>query len=221
MISSNNAVLLLSACLSISNVASFAPASPSAPVAFHRAVTPFSPSRQVSALSMAGFGAASPKKQKKKAGSKLPKLKAKSQWDRYKDLKDSEKITVGVRITGDDASSNEWMEVGRVRSEDNATEVAIARQRAMIAEHSKRLYPVQIPANAVLEWGYLNGEEWTAVDKSKGDDAPNGIEKKMGFEGISDKATGFYCFFHEGRIVEKEEDGMGTRGSGFAAVKGK
>ena len=58
------------------------------------------------------------------------------------------------------------------------------------------------------------------MDKSN-DDAPNGIEKQIGFEGISDKASGFYCYYHEGRVVEKEEEGMGTRGSGFKAIKGK
>lgn len=141
--------------------------------------------------------------------------------DRYADLKQCQKFTVGVRVKDDES---EWFEVGRVRSEgDENTEVAIAMQRALIAEHSKRLYPVQIPANSVLEWGYLNGgdEEWTVVDKSKGDDAEKGIEKKFGFEGISDKATGYYCYYHEGRIVEKEEEGMGTRGGAFKAVKGK
>ena len=175
-------------------------------------------------LSMAGFGggATSSKKQKKKKGATLPKLKAKSQWDRYnsKELKTCQKITVGVRIKGGDVA-NDWLEVGRVRSaNDEYTEIAVARQRALIAEHSKRLYPVQISANAILEWGYIDGEDWKVMEKSN-DDAPNGIEKQIGFEGISDKASGFYCYYHEGRVVEKEEEGMGTRGSGFKAIKGK
>lgn len=171
---------------------------------------------------MAGFGGgASSKKQKKKGGA-LPKLKPKSQWDRYNDLKGSTKVTVGVRIKGED----EWMEVGLVRSLDENTEVAIARQRALIAEHSKRLYVVQIPENAVLEWGYVSGgeddgKEWTVVDKSKGDDAPNGIEKKIGFEGISDAATGFYCYYHEGRVIKKQEQPKGGAGAAFKNVKGK
>lgn len=41
--------------------------------------------------------------------------------------------------------TEEWMEVGRVKSDkDEFTEVAIARQRALIAEHAKRLYLVQV-----------------------------------------------------------------------------
>ena len=170
------------------------------------AITTFSHAR--SALSMAGFGGASSKKQKKKGGAKVPKLKAKSQWDRFADLKKAQKVSVGVRIKGVD----EWMEVGKVRSEnDEYTEVAVARQRALIAEHSKRLYPVQIPANAVLEWGMMNGEEeWMEVEKSKGDDAPDGIEKKIGFEGVPDKATGFYCMFKDGKVVERASGGRGV-----------
>lgn len=187
------------------------------------------------ALFMAGFGAdSSSKKQDKKGGSGnaskqlVPKLRAKSQWDRYLDMKLCKKVTVGVRIKGDDDdvdedSTNDWVEVGRVRSEgDDHFEVAVARQRALIAEHSKRLYPVKIPPNAILEWGYLNDKEgkeenekkeWITVDKSKGDNAPVGIEKKIGFEGISHPPTGYYCFYNQGRIVDKDEEGKFNRGS--------
>ena len=53
--------------------------------------------------------------------------------------------------------------------------------------------------------------EWILVDKSKGDDAPSGIEKKSGFEGKPDKNTGFYCHYHEGRIVDREDGGKGKK----------
>ena len=85
---------------------------------------------------------------------------------------------------------------------------------------------MQIPSTAVLEWGYIQptssspeaaeeniDAEWILVEKSKGDEAPDGIEKKIGFEGIPDKATGFYCYYHKGRIVEREEEGKGKRTS--------
>lgn len=43
------------------------------------------------------------------------------------------------------------MEVGRVKSEnDEYTEVAIARQRALIAEHAKRLYLVQVSFSSFI-----------------------------------------------------------------------
>ncbi|KAL3811413.1 hypothetical protein ACHAXA_005314 [Cyclostephanos tholiformis] len=209
-------VLLLSACVAslISDASSFLfPAT---------TITTTRPRcTAVAPLSMAGFGGGgSPSSSKGGGASKLPKLKAKSQWDRYANLKSCKKVTVGVRIKNDGVNGGgEWMEVGRVRSEDDMhTDAAVARQRALIAEHSKRLYPVQIPPNAILEWGYRSDSEeggdadavWVAVDKSRGDDAPSGFEKKIGFEGISDKATGYYCFYNEGRIVERGEAGEKT-----------
>jgi len=187
---------------------------------------------------MAGFGggaspsAAKKGKKSKKTGGALPKLKAKTQWDRYQtDLKTSKSATVGVRIKSSDEDdvTNEWMEVGRVRSATDEYEMAIARQRALIAEHSKRLYVLQIPEDSILEWGMKrSGEEeegeeevWTVVDKSSGDDAPKGIEKRIGFEGISDEATGFYCYYHEGRVIAKSERPKGGAGAAFKNVKGK
>mmetsp|Transcript_24621 Transcript_24621/g.38225 ORF Transcript_24621/g.38225 Transcript_24621/m.38225 type:complete len:233 (+) Transcript_24621:46-744(+) len=166
-------------------------------------------------LSMAGFGGGGGggSKKNKKAVKTLPKLKAKTQWDRYADLKQCKKVIVGVKIVGDEEEDADWLEVGKVRSDnDEHTLVAIANQRALIADHAKRLYPVKVPANSVLEWGYfLEGEEegdnssWVTVDKASGADAPKGIEKKFGFEGISDKASGFYCYYSEGRVVERGE----------------
>ncbi len=233
----STALLLCSACFSslVSGITSFVPA---IQLRLLRDVTVGSapaPDRAIAtAISMAGFGASSSSSSKKQdkigngSTSKqlLPKLRAKSQWDRYLDMKQCKKVTVGVRIKGDDDSSssiNGWVEVGRVRSEgDEHIEAAVARQRALIAEHGKRLYPVKISPQAIFDWGYLKDEggeegnekkEWITVDKSKGDDAPDGIEKKIGFEGISHPPTGYYCFYNQGRIVEKEEEGKFNRGS--------
>lgn len=160
-----------------------------------------------------GGGGASKKKDQKKVAT-LPKLKPKTQWDRYADLKQCTKVRVGVKLSGEE-DGHDWMEVGKVRSEnDEHTLVAIARQRALIADHAKRLYPVQIPANSVLEWGYITEEDgddddtsttWVAVDVKSSGETPKGIEKKFGFEGISDKASGFYCYYSEGRVVERGE----------------
>ena len=150
------------------------------------------------------------------------------QWDRYNDMKASKSATVGVRIKSEDEETNKWMEVGQVRSENDEYEVAIARQRALIAEHGKRLHVIEIPSDAVLEWGVLRGdgdgkegEQWSVVDKSKGGGAAKGIEKKIGFEGIPDDATGFYCHYHEGRVVKNKEQTKGGAGANFKNVKGK
>jgi hypothetical protein len=77
-----------------------------------------------------GFGGGGDDKTKAK---KEIKLKPKQQWDRYQSFKKEPKIRVAVRLQGDD----EWLEVGRVKSQENQyTELAVARQRAIIAEVS-------------------------------------------------------------------------------------
>ena len=81
-------------------------------------------------LMMAGFGGGGGGKKEK--NKKLPKLKAKAQWDRYADLKQCSKVVVGVKLSGD--GEGDWLEVGKVRSQnDEHTLIAIARQRALIA----------------------------------------------------------------------------------------
>jgi hypothetical protein len=87
-----------------------------------------------------GFGGAggdkSPKKKGKTATTKESKLKPKQQWDRYQDMKGENKIRVAIRCKEDE--SEEWLEVGRVKSKENEySVVAVARQRALIAEVSK------------------------------------------------------------------------------------
>ena len=49
-----------------------------------------------------------------------------------------------------------------------------------------------------MEWGYAasNDDEsttWSSVDKTVLSEAPEGIEKMIGFEGKPDPGTGFYC----------------------------
>lgn len=63
------------------------------------------------------------------------------------------------------------------------------------SQHARRLYPLKVSPKVSVEWGYAAGEgdSWTTVDKSVLTDAPDGIEKKIGFEGKPDPSTGFYC----------------------------
>jgi hypothetical protein len=150
----------------------------------------FSPS----ALSMAGFGAALKKKE--------IKMKPKKQWDRYSgDLKGCERVRVAVKVVDRSSSAEEeeaaatmeWMEVGTVRSKDDAfTEAAVIRQKALIADHSRRVFPVQIFTKDTLEWGYMakGQDEWTSV-AGKVVDMPADIDKMIGFLGLADP-TGFY-----------------------------
>ena len=161
--------------------------------------------KQVESSLNAGFGGGSNNNQKKKKKSSSTgadaKLKPKQQWDRYSELKRENKIRVGVRIVGEENDKHdEWLEVGRIKSKENKyTEMAVYRQRAIIAEHSKRLYPLKVSIKKKIEWGYRylsdSVEEWKTVDKSCMKDEVKGLERLCGFEGKPDAATGFYCVY--------------------------
>lgn len=153
---------------------------------------------------MAGFGSPSKGSGGKKK-KKEQKLKPKQQWDRYISLK--KETMVRVAVQGEEDDNNDWLEVGRVKSKDNAnTEIAVAKQRVIIAEHSRRLYPLQMTKDTKVQWAYWKEEgestEWVVVDKSVLEGAPANIEKEIGFEGRPDPSTGFYCMYKEGRLVE-------------------
>eukprot|EP00978_Attheya_sp_CCMP212_P040222 scaffold217355_cov46-Attheya_sp.AAC.3 len=107
-----------------------------------------------SSLHMGGFGgaAAGGSKKKKKKGNDqkaggmsstttnaVSKLKPKSQWDKYKNLKEASTIQVAVRVAAnsneDSSAAGEWCEIGKIRSEGDAfTELAVVLQRGLIAE---------------------------------------------------------------------------------------
>jgi hypothetical protein len=155
-----------------------------------------------SSLPMAGFGSA-PKKAKNSKKTDI-KLKPKQQWDRYiGDLKGSESVRVGVKIIDRSDAGAEWMEVGSVKSKDDAyTEAAVIRHRVLIADHSRRLFPLQIFAKDKLEWGYMQGEEWVVAGKVT---MPDDIDKLIGFEGLPDP-SGFYSCNTE-RLVDNSVGG--------------
>jgi hypothetical protein len=93
-------------------------------------VTIAAPASTTTSLEMAGFGADDKSKKKKET-----KLKPKQQWDRFGDLKKEDKIRVAVKVV--DSDSGDWLEVGFVRSAENAyTDFAVARQRSLIIEVS-------------------------------------------------------------------------------------
>ena len=86
----------------------------------------------------AGFGAAGGSSKKNKQTKTESKLKPKQQWDRYcTDLKKETARRVAVRVAGDGEEDNEWLGVGNIKSEGGKyTEVAVARQRALIVDVS-------------------------------------------------------------------------------------
>ena len=148
-----------------------------------------------SSLQMAGFGAAPKKGDKKKSNV----LKPKQQGDRYLSLKSSEAFPVAVSVVDPTSptpdSEIEWLQVGLVRSKDDKyTEQAVVRQRLLIAEHARRVYPQKINLKDTLDWAYLNkDDQLRVVGKSLFGDVemPAGIEKAIGFVGLPDK-SGFY-----------------------------
>lgn len=153
------------------------------------------------------------KKSSKKSGGDAPvSLKPKAQWDRFDSdaLKNAPSVDVGVRLSSSD--EEEWLRVGRVKStgdDGEHTVYAVLRQRGLIAEHAKRLYPLRIKSNDKVEWGYASGGdgdgEWVAVSPKEAESVavPEGAEKAVAFEGICDVATGFYCRYHEGKLVNE------------------
>jgi len=157
------------------------------------------PGASSSMLKMAGFGGGGSTKKKgakkKSAGSTVPKLKPKGQWDKYKSMKKSSPVKVAARVVKTEGDA-EWFEVGQIKSEgDEFTELAVVVQRGMIAEHAKRLHPLQFLPKDQVEWGYADtgdDDTWVAVDRSIAQGAPSGIEKKIGFVGNPDP-SGFYA----------------------------
>ena len=172
-------------------------------------------------LSMAGFGggggggASKTKKTKSdNAKNNAPKkLKPRQQWDRFlgDDLKDADPVRVAVRVVlGKDSSKSKWFEVGAVKSKDNAyTEAAVIRHRMLMADHARRMFPLQILAKDSLEWGYTTAAadykqdgtlaggnnddttEWTIAGKVE--QMPEDIDKMIGFKGLPDP-SGFYAY---------------------------
>ncbi|CAJ1934717.1 unnamed protein product [Cylindrotheca closterium] len=175
---------------------------------------PASNNNPKTALFMAGFGGGGAKSAKGKSKKKdAPiKLKPKLQWDRYAALKKTAaSVAVGIRLVGEE--SPEWLSVGKVKSKDDElTAAAVAMQRGIIAEHGKRLFPLQVSKKSTVEWGYKEGDsdsdsgEWKVVDvKASLIDVPDGFEKDIGFEGIGDPATGFYCVYDNGKLKVGDE----------------
>jgi len=140
------------------------------------------------------------------------KLKPKAQWDRFLDMKrGATRIRVAVKsINNNDNDGTppgnvdgEWLEVGHIKSVDDAyTAMAVARQRALIAEHAKRLFPLQISPKDTIAWAYWDtqDETWKEVDKKillDEENVPDGLEKLIGFEGRPDPNSGEYYWVYQ------------------------
>mmetsp|Transcript_8811 Transcript_8811/g.18082 ORF Transcript_8811/g.18082 Transcript_8811/m.18082 type:complete len:227 (+) Transcript_8811:71-751(+) len=176
--------------------------SPLAPGRYGASSTRIRPTNKITPSTplYAGFGggaAAGSKKNKKKKTPTDTKLKPKQQWDRYVDLKDEPAVAVAVQPEG----TEEWLGVGSVRSRDSQyTPQAVFRQRALLAEHARRLHPGQVTSDGTLSWGYREPDgAYVRVDRACLDAAETeGLEKWVGFEGLP--VAGFYTDSATGRI---------------------
>lgn len=175
--------------------------------------TPFRLTRDtnqfVSSLSMAGFGGSGSSKKVSKKGSNVStlKLKPKTQWDKYKNLKTASRIEVAVRVANEGSEATEWFHVGTIKSEeDEFTEAAVVLQKGIITEHAKRLYPLQVLPKDRVQWAYASNndsDDWIAIDEKAA--ASPGTEKKIGFQGDADP-TGYYA-----KVGSRGYDGVAAK----------
>jgi hypothetical protein len=182
-------------------------------------------------LYMAGFGAATPStssssSSSSSSGDSGSKLKAKTQWDRYLELKqEATSYIVGVKIVAEVGNDSDWLVVGQVRCRDEKTllAAAVARQRGLLADHAKRLFPLKVTPQVKLAWGYFQADtgstemtpttggttlsatgSWVVVDPKASDNSSSktkDFDKSIGYEGTPDPSTGYYCKYNEGRLV--------------------
>jgi hypothetical protein len=186
-------------------------------------------------LYMAGFGAATPSPSSSSSSSSGAdsggKLKAKTQWDRFLDLKqEATSYIVGVKIVADVGNDSDWLVVGQVRCRDESLlAAAVARQRGLLADHAKRLFPLKVTPQVKLAWGYFQADSgsttttaaptvaagttrlmatgsWVVIDPKTADSRNSSKEtkdfdKSIGYEGTPDPSTGYYCSYNEGRLV--------------------
>ncbi|GKY91937.1 hypothetical protein MPSEU_000165300 [Mayamaea pseudoterrestris] len=217
----SSAVLWFSFAAMPCNAFTTAPAT--AFVASHRITvsSSFATSLKAATAGGGGFGGSAGSKDKP-SSTTTTSLKPKQQWDRYLAMgkpKDGETVTT-VNVAVRREADGEWFTVGAVRSASDVNiAAAVARQRSLIADHARRLHPLQISKQDKVEWGYspqqnnvsTDGASWSVVD-TKTIAMESGLEKKIGFQGQEDPASGYYCLYNGGRRV--------TGDSGAAEGKG-
>ncbi|KAJ1628757.1 hypothetical protein T492DRAFT_141147 [Pavlovales sp. CCMP2436] len=140
----------------------------------------------------AGFG----KGEAKAGDSKTAKgkLNGQKQWDRYIDLAKRGGIVVEVAVRKD--AESEWKTVGRVCAvAELPAAAAAARQRVLIEEHGKRVHlgVMAEMGKAPLQVGVRAADGFELVGKK--DRALVSSDEQLGFEGLPDTRTGYYCHY--------------------------
>ncbi len=89
-----------------------------------------------------------------------------------------------------------------------------------IWQHAKRLFPLQVTAKTKLNWGMMITEggsdegSWKPLDP-KSFTSSDVLDKDIGFEGTPDAASGFYCVYDQGKILNASGSGAEQRSSAF------
>ncbi|KAJ1628984.1 hypothetical protein T492DRAFT_1013964 [Pavlovales sp. CCMP2436] len=169
--------------------------------------------RPLTAVS-AGFGKSTGSEAKTAKG----KLNAKKQWDRFVDLSKDGGGTAEVAVRKD--AESEWKPIGRVCAVAELPVVAAAaRQRSLIEEHGKRVHlallaqvgkaPLQVGIRVTAEASFeLVGKE----------DNTASADSQIGFEGLPDPKTGYYCMYTDGRLITSgsaSSGGVESTGTGL------
>lgn len=92
-------------------------------------------------------------------------------------------------------------------------------------QHAKRLFPLQVTPKTKLNWGLLviaegsdDGKEegsWKTLDP-KAPTNTDVLDKDIGFEGTPDSASGFYCVYDQGKVLNaSSSSGSEQRPSAF------
>ena len=67
---------------------------------------------------------------------------------------------------------------------------------------------IKVGAKDAVEWAYLEGDEWVQVDPKDESfmnvDNIDKLDKLVGYEGKPDPATGFYCHYENGKLIDKQ-----------------
>ncbi|GMI48561.1 hypothetical protein TrCOL_g522 [Triparma columacea] len=167
-----------------------------------------------SVYSLAGFGASSSKKKST--------LRPKNQWDRYIKLRNLYKKdpTCGVSFSSVaislPLSPPSFLPVGTVGSTPGTPiGSAVGSQKRLIVEHAIRLHPGKITISNSKDVIYgissIGSTSYTTLSTS---DMVKVEEKEVGFEGVCDPGTGFFCKYDGGKIVNGADGDKGVKATG-------
>ncbi|GMI61108.1 hypothetical protein ScalyP_jg2087 [Parmales sp. scaly parma] len=152
---------------------------------------------------------------------KAAPLKPKAMWDRYLSLTkvplagDVKVANVAVQF------ENKWFRTGSVCFQSACSlDYALMRSKRLVAEHARRLYPVEIPKDYEASLGVnfenlskgettVNWEQFSSqISKEVFEETiSKDLDHCLGFEGVEDPKSGYYCLYDKGKLVDTDISG--------------